>query len=64
MLFLDTNILLAACDEGRRKSAACKELLESGLSGEQSLFASGQVLREFLVVATRPVEVNGLGLTP
>ena len=25
---------------------------------------TGQILREYLVVATRPVEVNGLGLSP
>jgi len=64
MIFLDTNILLAACIEGRNKSTACRNLLEQGLTGERSLFTNGQVIREFLVVATRPVEVNGLGLTP
>ena len=64
MVFLDTNILLAACDESRTKSADCRSLLESGLSGEQSLFTNGQVLREYLVVATRPIDANGLGMTP
>ena len=38
-----------------------------GLLGESSLHgwhlaASGQILREYLVVATRPLDANGLGL--
>lgn len=62
--FIDTNILLAACDASREAHPVCLNLLEGGLSGEWSLFASGQIFREFLVVATRPVEVNGLGMSP
>ena len=64
LCFLDTNVLLAATDESRKRHGQSLALLEKGLSGEQSLFVSGQVLREYLVVATRPVEANGLGLSP
>lgn len=60
--FLDTNVLLAATDEGReghyRADAALNEWPESGVA----LYSSGQVLREYLCVATRPVASNGLGL--
>ena len=63
-IFVDTNVLLAACDESRDGHDRSLQFLENGLAGKQSLFASGQVFREFLVVATRPIEANGLGLDP
>ncbi len=62
--FVDSNVLLAGCDESRDFHSRAVRLLEEGLSGKRSLFASGQVVREFLVVATRPVEANGLGMGP
>ena len=61
-IFVDTNVFLAATDkdrEGHRKSVG---FLNSGLNGEVSLFICGQIIREYLVVATRPPENNGLGL--
>jgi len=61
--FVDTNVLLASTDTGRLHHRAAVAFLEEGLSGRQRIFGSGQVFREYLVVATRPVEVNGLGLT-
>ena len=60
--FVDTNVLLAASDVSRESHKHCHALLESGLAGKCSLFANGQIYREYLVVATRPVEVNGLGM--
>lgn len=62
--FIDTNVLLAASDQDRPTHADAVGFLESGLSGERRLFASGQVFREYLVVATRPLENNGFGLSP
>lgn len=62
--FVDTNILLAATDESRSLHGQSMALLEKGLSGELSLFVSGQVLREYLIAGTRPTEANGLGLSP
>jgi predicted nucleic acid-binding protein len=62
--FVDTNILLAATDRDRSRHADALDFLESGLNGETRLFANGQVFREALVVATRPIENNGLGLPP
>jgi len=63
-IFLDTNILLAATDTSRSAHTDCHALLESGFKGTCSLFTNAQVFREYLVVATRPHEVNGLGMDP
>jgi predicted nucleic acid-binding protein len=63
-LFLDTNVLVAASDESRLSHVECVELLERGFEGKRALRISGQVQREYLVVATRPVGVNGLGMLP
>lgn len=60
--FIDTNVLLAATTPARPEHARALALLTAGFA-EASLFVSGQVLREYLSVATRPVAVNGLGLT-
>lgn len=60
--FVDTNVLLTCTSTRRPGHAAALELLETGFA-ERSLFLSGQVLREYIVVATRPPAVNGLGLT-
>lgn len=60
--FLDTNILLAATDTGRTAHDAAVSVFTE-LPGEGiHLAISGQVVREYLVAATRPVEQNGLGL--
>jgi predicted nucleic acid-binding protein len=61
--FVDTNVLLAACDEGRPSHENATRLLEEALAGRRNLYASGQVFREFLVVATRPPKANGLGMS-
>jgi predicted nucleic acid-binding protein len=58
-LLVDTNILLEATDDRRPYHHAAKDLIES----HASLVMPAQVVREYLVVATRPVEVNGLGLS-
>lgn len=60
---LDTNILLDATDEGRTWHAkALSTFKELPLQGAD-LYLATQVVREYLVVATRPVENNGLGLS-
>ncbi len=62
LVFLDTNVLLTATDESRPNHEAARRLIaESGLRGLH-LAVSGQILREYLVVATRPIGANGLGL--
>ena len=62
ILFVDTNVLLTATDQSRPQHRDAGRLIgESGLHGLH-LAASGQILREYLVVATRPPDTNGLGL--
>jgi predicted nucleic acid-binding protein len=63
-VFLDTNVLLTATTPGRPLHEAALEVFNAWPDRGARLSASGQVLREYLVVATRPTEVNGLGLSP
>lgn len=63
-IFVDTNILLCATDKDRGYHTTVVDFLEGGMSGRFSLITSNQVFREYLVVATRPREVNGFGLSP
>jgi predicted nucleic acid-binding protein len=58
-LLVDTSVLLEATDAGRRNHRSARKLIEQ----RQRLVFPAQVVREYLVVATRPVEVNGLGLS-
>jgi predicted nucleic acid-binding protein len=62
ILFLDTNILLIATDEGREDHNLGTNVFPHALSNGIHLALSGQVIREYLVVATRPLGNNGLGL--
>ena len=62
--FLDTNVLLSATDKSRSSHPAALSLFEYVSQGGGHLVWSGQVIREYLVVATRPLSVNGLGLDP
>ena len=61
---LDTNVLLAATDESRSEHRAALTILNEWTTGDTTLCTSGQILREYLAVATRPAEQNGLGLEP
>jgi predicted nucleic acid-binding protein len=60
---LDTNVLLAATDAGRADYARAREALDEWPARGTTLYTSGQILREYLSVATRPEERNGLGLS-
>jgi predicted nucleic acid-binding protein len=59
---LDTNVLLAATDEGRKEHDRALAILNDWPGQGVTLYASGQIMREYLAVATRPAEQNGLGL--
>ncbi len=61
-VFLDTNVLLTASVPARPHHARALAVLDEWPGRGVQLCASGQVLREYLVVATRPTEVNGLGI--
>ena len=62
-LFVDTNVLLTATDASRLLHREAMQLLAGSVIQGLRLATSGQVLREYLVVATRPADVNGLGLS-
>jgi len=57
-VLVDTSILLEATDEARSHHLAARAFLER----RTRLVFPAQVIREFLVVATRPVSANGLGM--
>lgn len=59
---LDTNVLLAASDTGRTRHSRARVILDEWPVRGTTLYTSGQILREYLSVATRPAERNGLGL--
>jgi len=60
-VLVDTNVLLSATAPLRRLHRAALVVLNDWPNQGIDLTASGQVFREYLVVATRPLEVNGLG---
>jgi len=59
---LDTNVFLAATDESRAEHSDALAILNRWPDGNTTLCVSGQILREYLAVATRPAGKNGLGL--
>lgn len=59
---IDTNVLLAATDEGREDHDDAIGSLNAWPGLGLVLYTSGQILREYLAVATRPVVHNGLGM--
>ena len=63
LIFLDTNILLTATTPSRKAHESALEVLGRWPEQGAKLCLSGQVKREYLVVATRPTAHNGLGLT-
>jgi predicted nucleic acid-binding protein len=58
-LLVDTSVLLEATDTGRRGHRHALQLIEQ----HSRLVFPAQVVREYLVVATRSVDANGLGLS-
>jgi predicted nucleic acid-binding protein len=51
-----------ATDEGRREHTEAVETINVWPAAGVVLYTSGQILREYLVVATRPTDHNGLGM--
>jgi len=60
LVIVDTNVLLAATDTSRRTHAAATLFLNTD---QRRLALTPQIVREYLVVATRPISANGLGLS-
>ena len=61
-VLIDTNVLLTACAPQRQSHEKALEVLKSWPNKGVRLALSGQILREYLGVATRPTSRNGLGL--
>jgi predicted nucleic acid-binding protein len=61
-VLLDTNVLLAATDEGQAEHRDALTVVNDWAAGHTDLCTSGQILREYLAVATRPAMRNGLGM--
>jgi predicted nucleic acid-binding protein len=61
-VMIDTNVLVAATDESRAEHHDALTILNDWPAGDTTLCVSGQILREYLTVATRPADGNGLGL--
>jgi predicted nucleic acid-binding protein len=59
---LDTNVLLAATDESRAQHDQALRIVNDWPGRGTTLYTSGQIMREYLAVATRPTEENGLGM--
>jgi predicted nucleic acid-binding protein len=59
---LDTNVLLAATDEAGAEHDQALEVVNGWPGHGTTLYTSGQIMREYFAVATRPAERNGLGL--
>ncbi len=62
-IFVDTNVLLSASAPARGLHQQAFRVLSEWPDEGVSICTSGQVLREYLVVATRSYEVNGLGFS-
>ncbi|HEY4596423.1 MAG TPA: PIN domain-containing protein, partial [Thermoanaerobaculia bacterium] len=62
-VLLDTNVLLSATAPFRSLHRAALAVINDWPNQGLVLAVSSQILREYLVVATRPIEVNGLGLS-
>jgi len=61
-VMLDTNVILSATDEGRAEHRQAMLIFSNWAGHGTALYASGQIMREYLAVATRPADKNGLGL--
>lgn len=61
-VLVDTNVLLEATAPARDLHRAALGVFDEWPNRGARLCVSGQVLREYLVVATREGSVNGLGL--
>ncbi len=60
---LDTNVVLRFCNPSDIQHSLAVDAITYLLTQEDECLLTSQVLVELWVVATRPVEVNGLGWT-
>lgn len=58
---LDTNVVMRFCNSSDVQYSLAVDAISRLLAQEDECLLTAQVLVEFWVVATRPIEVNGLG---
>ena len=63
LYLLDTNILIGLADTKASERPIAREAVRTLLGQGHTCVLAAQVLFEFWSVATRPIDVNGLGLT-
>lgn len=61
-ILLDTNVLLRSVEPGHPQHLASSNAIDRLRRSGHDLCIAPQVLYEFWSVATRPIEVNGLGM--
>ena len=62
-VLVDTNVLLSASTPARVEHGDALRVLNEWPNEGFRLCTSGQILREYLVVATRPLDQNGLAFS-
>ena len=62
-VIVDTNVLISATLPARAQHENALRVLNDWPNQDVRLCTTGQILREYLVVATRPMELNGLSLS-
>lgn len=60
---LDTNVVMRFCNPADKQHQLAAEAISSLLIQDHECSIVAQIVIEFWVVATRPIEVNGLGWT-
>ena len=64
MILVDTNILLRSLQTSNRQFSVTDQALDTLRHRQETLCIAPQNVIEFWVVATRPLDKNGLGMTP
>ena len=64
MIFIDTNILLRSVQTNDPQFSITENALDKLRARQETLCIAPQNLVEFWVVATRPLDENGLGMAP
>ena len=64
MIFVDTNILVRSVQTSNAQFSITENALDTLRHRQEILCIAPQNLVEFWVVATRPLDKNGLGMTP
>lgn len=62
-VLVDTNVLLRSVQKSHPACRVARQALVSLYRGEHSLYLTSQNVAEFWNVCTRPLDVNGLGLS-